>query len=370
MRRNPVRLPVLLILVSLIAACSSTGEKMPAGNQTTSAQAPAWFTQLTQQPGRLLGYGRGESRNIARQNALAEIAQQFEVEVKSTVSSDLSVVDDKVMRSDSKRIKLATNQKLKHARIIKEEEIKGTVYIAAEVDMRPAEKILAEDLLEQWGSKPTAIKWKGHKWLANSIFVHKLNRQITSPDGSGVKNVDISLTRKNKTWFLNLDDNVIPLNELDLPNLIAWENTNALDFVIFASPEKSTQQKNRLKHGEAFMLEVEAINPTGFYTLFNIYPNGNTVLVQDSKTLESLQSFPTEAMRKEGLHMYAETLERGKPSRDVFLAIRSSKKLDTSLFEAISESQAKNTFHLHTLLDMLQQPSIVDIAVARVNIQP
>lgn len=372
MRKNSLFLFLGFLAALGMAACGGVGMSEALRQpETSSAPPPKWYTKLEAKMGRVVGYGQGSMREHAKNQALADIAQQLQVQVKSTIKSSVDVVDASVTRAESTKFELTAHQQLQNTRVVAEEAAGGITFIAIEFDARPAEQIVADRLLTEWGGiRPPRIDWKGHHWLANTDFVNNVRQQITiNSGGTGAREVRIALNRRNDEWHISFDNVVMPIENTDLLRLIGLETTNPNNRLVVMD-FKSAQEKNRLVAGDAFYLTLQTTRPDGYYTLFNIYDDGRLALLQESKKTEAIQTVPSLENRQKGYSLVAQTLKPKETAIDVYLSVLSSEPLDTSVFEAVSGQQVGNAFHLDTLLDMLDHKTITDIAVVRVNIRP
>ena len=73
--------PIILLVIVFLSACSTNSIK-----QELEVSAPSWYHNLSAQQGRIIGYGRGSDPRTAKNDALADLSEQLEVEVKTQTS--------------------------------------------------------------------------------------------------------------------------------------------------------------------------------------------------------------------------------------------------------------------------------------------
>ena len=132
---------------------------------------------------------------------------------------------------------------------------------------------------------------------------------------------------------------------------------------------------NRLRAGDFFAFKVEATEE-GFATLFNIYQDGRVSVLEDNIEISSSIEIPGPEAQERGEMFGAYLIEKGKPTRDLYMAVLSKRPLLTSNFQKILEAnppvRGEESYQIHRLLNWLKsnEEEIVDLDVISVLVQP
>jgi len=341
-------------------------------SRTVVHQPPVWYGALPQKNNVIVGYGEGENRQLAKAQALQDIAAQLSVLVEGTTSRYVKDVDGRISRSGTQSITLKTRQNLNNARVLKALRLgDGYTYIAYQLGLQGLEAQIADALLTSWGGiSPKRLVFNGVSWISDTPFTRKLAQFLVKDTGSGVQHVNISLNRKHNAWVLSVNTISRIIDQSELKHIVAWRETISPEFRLALLKFDADRGRNRLKQGDRFALELVSSDTNGYYTLFNIYPDGQLVTIKDSSKLALTQVFPDAIQQKQGMILVAETLEKDTVSEDVLLAVKSDRPLDTTMFRQVSSRKEARGHHLHTLLSWLESNNIKTVSVLRVEIQP
>lgn len=358
----------VLMLAAFVADLAAAGE----------SAAPAWYGTLrTEHRLILLGYGQGPSLKEAKANALNDIAQQIETRIQS--ETDIRVASGAAGSATeaSQSVRTYTSQRLEAAKRLQSEQTSaGQFFVAYSVDLRPRVEVITAALRQKWaGQLPSKIDWRGHQAIVSSEFVMDLDRRLTQKDfPAPVRQVNASLRRSQGQWLLVLNDHIARIGVNDLPSLLNWKERGS-DLLLAMKPLGKSRGRNRLQAGDLFVFTIDAKAPGGYVTLFNVYPDGRVAVLEDSRKLSTSQQVPSREQQQEGQALEAYTVEPGKTAQDIFLAIRSSRALDTTRFQAIVGEHAEpvkgeGSYQLDRFLRWLDKQDVLAMSVLRVEVHP
>lgn len=358
-----------LFIIALLSVIYST-------TFAADSSKPDWYGNLPVEPGFIYGYGHATDRSKAKQQALSEISESIEVTVVGTSNLQTSVTGSNVMQASSQEIKLHTEQKLKQVIKLKEQVTEDDeFFLAYKLDLRPSEIRIAEALNKQW-SGVSKLTWSGAPWLTSSQFISALTQNIVSQNtnpASSEKKASVKLHRQNNQWILLINKSAHIIWIEDLQRLFAWNSSDDKNFFLELQNRSKEKLSLRLKEGQKFIIKLtNRLKKPGYFTLFNIYPDGRIVLMQESVVIAQDNEFPPTEIQDKGYSLSAELAEPGKEGVDVFLALRTPNIIDTLEYRKVQDIVAtgENAFRLHEFLEFLNRAQIRDIATIRVSISP
>ena len=347
-----------LTLVLFISGCASNIEPI--------SSSPSWFLSLPTQNGRVVGYGKGDSYQSAKHEALADLAEQREALVNSEIALlRKSNPDDSTSTSSVRTIQVQSEKRLTGAKTLQQEELNGLYYIALQLDLRPTPQIIADALKKSLNiTSDTRIDWQGSPYLTQGALIQDIHARLNlSESASVLQTIHVSLDRNNDGWFISLNDIVHPLDELD--NLLNWKihTQQGYGLTLKASAEP------RIKSGSAFQLQIKQPTEERYLSLFNLYSDGRLSVALDNQPSDQTRLFPDDAA---GIELAATPLIPNTLDRDLYLALWSAAPLDTTPFIQTQSviAERDTAFQLHRLLAWLEEQSLIAMQPLYIEIHP
>ena len=334
-------LTLLLITLLFVSACSSLPSE------------PLWFNKISQEEGVILGYGSGKDATQSLQQAYRAITQQIEVDVSSQTAFIRQSENDQLTTQTREVTQLKSSRTLKNVQTVQQEQIGDQHFIALQYDQRPLEVVLRSKLVLLGHTSPS---FSGSPVLTHSRLLKALDSDARE------SSLPVSLQRKEGQWHLVVADLLQPIDDLD--PITSWDFNKDPEFTI----ELLGKSESRLKSGEEFHLSVTVPYSIKFLTLFNVYSDGRVVALLDNKTLtESTLIYPELPYLLE-----ASPIIPYQADRDLYLAIGTERKIDTTLFRKSSDrpESGESSYNLDTFINWLTEQTILSISPLYVEIYP
>ena len=328
------------ILLLLLSACSS----MPV--------EPLWFNQISHQDGIIIGYGSGADAEESRQQAYSAITQQIEVDVSSQTAYVRQSDNDKLTTKTREVTQLKSSRTLKNVQTLHQEQVGDQHYVALQYDQRPLEHILSVKL-SALGQAPT---FSGSPVLTHSRLISALDQ------GGANVTLPVSLQRKEGQWQLVIDNIIQPIDDLEPVTHWAFNKNPGFNL------ELLNRTESRLKIGEEFHLSIEIPVGIDYLTLFNVYSDGRVVALLDSQPVSAAKLvYP-----KSPYLLEASSITPHQSDRDLYLAVGSDSKIDTTLFRKSSDrpETGEASYNLDKFINWLDAQSIRSISPLYVEIYP
>lgn len=364
----------ILGLMVLFAGCVSPT------TPTSSTSAPNWFHNLDSPDSALqpIGYGRGATPKEAKRNALLALARQNRVEVEAETQVNAHRDQGEVERQVWSQVNTEVDQKLRGAELVKIKSIGDLYYAAYRLDMRPASQVITHRIREQWsGPLPRKIEWKGPSSLIHGEVVQELEEMLTKSDGNGNRSIRVSLQRNNGRWLFQTGNTVTPLRDLRLERILSFSglNQNQGSLQLTAQACEGARTLQRLVASQCFTLKLTSTKVNGYFTVFNLYPDGRVAVLADNRPLVERQQIPSrKAQQEQNLVFIARSANSGKSAQEIYLAIHTRSHLDTASFPKLSLNkglvEGKTTYKLNRFLRWLDRQQLEDITWLKVRIKP
>ena len=286
---------------------------------------PNWFYNISHKDFEIIGYGVGQTRKEAKQNARIEIANSISVQVQSSFSSKNSLENGKYIKDIQQNSSEKSFAKLDNLEIIKSVYKNKNYFIAIKYSNLPFIKSLKYIL------KNTKLKKETNQYLQKTLFLQELKNEF----GFYPK---IEIYRD----ILTIGDFSFQISQEMLEKLlISTDNQN----LYLTVPEK-------LKNGEVYFIQIQA-KKKGFLTLIQIYDNGETSLLFANKIVSKnmILEYPN-SENFDGIEAY---LNSGiQKTQDLTMAVLCKEKRNFEYFDSISvekESFAKIYGDLFNLIN-------------------
>jgi len=294
-----------------------------------NVSVPTWYLSMGTKPGKIIGYGEGNSYEEAMTKANNDLASQIEVYIKSTSESSYFSKDEYSTETFNQNTLALVDKKLIGVRKLKEELIEGMYYCALEYDARPLRQQILDLLID-----------------ANKTEINSKSLKANLPRYSFMKNNGIEsnfqLENQNNIWYLLIGGEKINVNRNDF-SLNFFPIINSDSIIIkkglkngFSVDGLST---NELKMGQFFSILYKPQLETGYLNLFYIDNDGVTInLLEDYPITESQIEFPDSTLY-DGL--IAEKNPMYNNSVDLILAVESPTPIGSvSLIDKVSSSNS------------------------------
>jgi hypothetical protein len=320
---------------------------------TTAPGTPDWYDKSASSSGIIRGYGVGEDENQARQDAYRSISEQIEVRVTSQTALIKKVDNDQLSTQTREITQLKSTRILKHVETIHLEQVDELYYIGLQQDRRSIKQKLESKLNELGVTAPT---FSGSPVITNSTLMNSLSSE------AGVV-LPVSLQRKESLWYLAIGKLLQPIEDGDLADVTNWsiKPNSSMTISLVGKDE------NRLKKGGLFQLSIDARNDISYLTVFNIYSDGRVVILLDNKSTNTLTT-----LYPETYYLEADPIIPDQKDRDLFLAIGTQRKIDTTLFSKTDYQieTGEKSFNLHDFIDWLDMQPVTSMAHFYVEIYP
>jgi len=357
-----IHILIQLIILFVFVGCGTT---TPINHINT---APEWYFALQSKPGRIIGYGKGRTRQEAENIALDDIAKQLEVEVHS--ESRKLTEDDQVSATvqRSQYIRVKSNIRFKRAPKTIHRDFNGSVYyIAKEFDRRPLSAIIKE----QFDKHPLLSALKMSWYAAPSLKygpVLKDIQAIKAAYGQDVTPNKVKLSRLNKQWLLSIGDFIYPVEESEILDLFNWHYVNPNTIALTIVDAKGLQS-NVLKIGQRFQLLIKSAKFSGYLTVLNIYKGGRVGVIAENLKFKNQYVFPSDFNQME---LEATTTEKQVTEKEVYLAILSRNEVDVSEFLHQSDVMLieEQAFKVDSLMDWVSSNNIIAAGAGILEIIP
>ena len=258
---------------------------------------PAWYLNLESAEHIAVGYGSGKSRQEARAQAAAEIANFLQSRVRSRFTEnqqeEMSTDGElRYQRRSDRVLQIDSEAELRELPTLKIERKNGLYYLALGYDTRPlVARIKDRASCDGTGSQVQAAVG----YLSQSRLGRELRR-------AGC-NQHLTLERRNSVWYLRYGDQSFWLDSNFIVDSI-FSNAQAPGF------ELSLSTGNFLEAGSNFFVRLRhtgALQQTRYLSLFHVDSSGNVqslfvnkpypragelVEFPDSETTKGLKAIP------------------------------------------------------------------------------
>ncbi|TWI72444.1 LPP20 lipoprotein [Desulfobotulus alkaliphilus] len=359
----------MLIFPLLFFALSACGPKtLPAPSAAVQneikspsvyplAVHPQWYQTLRSEKNILRGVGEGPSQAEADAMALSAISREMQVQVSSEIRTRTTQQGDSVSRRVAAEVHLKAGRQMQRARRTQHAVLQGVHYVAMEVDIRPDADILAGRMRKIWASEglamPAHLRFDGTKALTSGPLARRLKSLLSSPHGEGERVLPLSLERKDGLWIISLCRESLALAEVK----------GLFDFSVYASGKSrlfmespsGKRLPNRLRHGEQVVFRMDDLPSSGWFSLFNLYPDGRVSVMEDNlaagpgslRVPEQAWDFFTNAI-----------LEQGVAQLDTYIAVFTREPLELVRFRHLGDVEGlvsgEGSYGAHRLAAFLE----------------
>ena len=360
--------------------------------------SPYWYdSQSYKSEGTVyFGYGEGDTKKEARQNAYEEIAQQLRVSIHSTIN--IKSTDEK--STTLHEVTVSSGMILKESKIQKRVLEDGRYYVLVQyrhttplwfetrdVDaplfsmlgfgsgITQADAITSakKDLSAQnYNAEHLKITTLKSEKLGDAYFIaistidipnlkcsHSQNKLIAQSslikEANKLTSCDYPYQLKyiNNRWHLEYANTYFSLSRKNFDSFFNSINNQAI---------KLFSKRTLYQEDDGYYLDF-TVSQRGHLTLFNIYEDGRVGLIIENRAVknEDAFSFPSVASKQE---FYAAVNVKGKDTKDMFIAILSSEKLNLSQYKKqMAKRVDKNEYLFNEVLALTQAYSFTTLVL-------
>ncbi len=298
---------------------------------------PKWFIERTYQPSKsyeIIGYGMGDSLKEAMLRSKEDIAGQLMTEISSSKKSRLYEKDGELSSSMDIKIDAQIHTVLSDTKPLRMETVGDQYFVA----------MLYENLKlsQRFIKKAGKIECIGHApnpYLALTPMYKEIKKEAGC-------DIDFSLVRKDKVWYIAYKSTLVPIAPVDYEDLFISSKQ---------SPIMLSASNWMLKEGDEFYFSLSS-SENGYVTLLIVYANGITAIVEPSMKIEKGKQVRIPPEESE-TYFEAGLLNKGQPTHDLYIAIFSQKPIDVSRFEMSADKVVKgeSNFKADELIRMLSR---------------
>ena len=298
---------------------------------------PQWMYKLPNNSANTyIGYGIGNSSSEAKAKALDDIASQISIHIKSSFEVETNIQNGNVKKRSSSNLSQETEAILNDYKLLRSEYLEGKYYMAIAYENIPT--------LDKFIKK---IKTQGEPKEAKKI--HYLHHTLAGKELKRAfgKNIEFSIVRKDKKWYIKHNDILQVLDKRDFAKLFTTLPNKDLTI-------STNKKSNILYDGDKFFFKVRS-NKKGYVSILTVYEDGTVsslmrnVPIKANKT-ENIPDADFETVPQAAL------MQKGVETYDLYFVIYSNKKLHFENFayadnELIDEEKYKNFDQLLEFLD-------------------
>lgn len=343
---------------------------VPTALRAENLGEPGWYRKLEAAPSRIVGYGAGPSREQALLSAREEAAAQLGVEVHSAVSR--RIIDDNRKVSSISEVKAEAKvaRRLINSRVLREDHIGSTHFVAIEADLRDTQKRLADDVLARYGK---VVSYAGPPQLAASPLMQGVRELLAGAERT-TASLDLALGRTGDDWRLRVGDLTLTIDRDDFPRAIEWAAGPKHALTLLAIDDRSGQPVSRLHSGQTFHLRLANPAQKSFYSIFNVYADGRVTLLAENLTVEKNArdlSFPGFAERERGTVLEAARSDQRAIDTDTYIVVGSPSRLQNQriLSQKDRVVEEGGSFAADLLLTLLTSNAITAYGAATLLIE-
>ncbi|RLA71265.1 MAG: hypothetical protein DRG24_05695, partial [Epsilonproteobacteria bacterium] len=306
---------LLFILLIILVGCVNTTSVV-----TKQVNIPVWYLNILEQQHEIIGYGSGNSLEVAKTVARNEIAKSLVVYIQSEFTVDVKVTEKTLTRHSESHITEYTNIVLTDAKVLRSKQVDHTFYVALSYENLP----LGQKIKKIF-SATTLPKMKQHSLYQNAFFSTTLQSLF------GYKPA-YELFFKNGLYYLHMEHETFVLKESEL-RLFFFEKQSE-----HVSIKVSSKQ---LKTNDFFHFNIAA-NEAGYLSLLQVDEEGRVIVHMDNLEFKANEKVIYPDLKfYDGLQ--AGIVNSAEQISEQYMALLCKKRIDFSLFEHASQSFNKNS---------------------------
>ncbi|HIC42765.1 MAG TPA: hypothetical protein EYO73_00260 [Sulfurimonas sp.] len=320
-----MRLLTFTLIHFLIIGCSAP----------SLIQEPKWYSHQqvhSKVKYEVLGYGQGNTLEIANANAKEKIALSLSSKVTSSFTRSITSHNNAYDKHNKSYLKITSELKLHKLKTIKQEQKNNIFYVL----LKYKNLDLAYKIKTTIGDYTCNEKITSH-YLQNTPLIKKLTASLGCQ-------LNFKLDRRNKAWYLSYKEYLFLLNDREFEELYIAVANDILEF---------KASKMVLRDGDRFYFTLSS-KEEGYVTLLNVYENGMVTLLQASIPIKQ----PIQVPAKNSTNYFeAGLIKENENTYDLYLAIFTKQALDMSRFEYAHEelSQSELAHKFNELINIISK---------------
>lgn len=298
---------------------------------------PSWYLNVQKTKlNSYVGYGSGVDEAHAKQEALNDIVSQIAVNISTSFSQHQKIEDGKFQNNKEFISSQNSNATLYDYELLRSEFYDGNYFVAVEYENIPSLDKFVRKLKALGEIKDTPFSG----YLNHTLAAKRLKKELK-------KDINFSLVRKDKKWYIKYKDILQPLDKKDFAKFFASVYNSKVDI-------KTNKRRDIIYDGDKFFFKVKS-EQNGFVSIVDVYEDGTvSTLVRNipirKKLIENIPDKDFESIPEAGL------IQEDVETYDLYVVIYSQKKLHFDSFayadeELINEEKYKNFDELIEFLD-------------------
>lgn len=308
------------------------------------ANVPKWYASTAYISHGTLFYGYGLNKEYEKAVAQAKqsVAAEVSTKIESSVVQRSEHSGTKGSNSVKAIMKASTNVNLVGVTVMKKAFIDSVWYVMVRYEKLSIEQKVIEGLIDSPCNETV------HTYLHETPLIQRINAGLRCEHRFGIE-------RKDKQWQLEAKGFETPLSNSEFDQLFKTVYSPTVSLNI--SPNK------RLYEDDAFSLIVKS-KKGGFLTLLTVYENGKVGVLLSSKPVQAHKAvqFPAKDDPNE---MVAGLVVPNKATKDLYIAIISDKKIDTTRFETVGNTfiEGEDEYKFMEVIELLDQTTFTTLLV-------
>jgi hypothetical protein len=312
------RVHSLLIFTALFSGCWQSTSSLE-----DFAKSPGWYNNLQKSGKEIIGYGQGESEEIAKKRAYSDIANQIGVKVNSEFEKLATCNQNSKLSSSAEckeRRSLSSSQKANHliagAETFKTQRVKNIYFVALKYRNESFSQGFKRKFQQFRGECLKGVDEVQNSYLLNSKLFQDLERKI----GCYPR---VTLSEKDAIFFLETDQ--FSHRFFNLEDLFFTKKSSPVDIKIIDT------NGGNIENGDQFDIEITS-SENGYVTLLTIYKNGEVYLYEKDIPVKKGK---VSSISENSNGFYAGLFEGEKHQTDQIVALFSKNKDSFSTFFAV-----------------------------------
>ncbi len=271
---------------------------------------PIWFHHTTTKSYEIVGYGVDNDLQIARDIAKAEISKQISVKISSNTNLNKSIQNNNYKKTFQNHISTSSSSILNGIKILKEEKEDNQWYVVAIYD--------------------------------NRTLISKIQDKYPKYKKSNLKDIkNLNIIREHNNWYLKIKNDLYFLDKQNFLNI--FSNTQNKDI-------KFNPNKTKYNSYDEMRFDISTTHK-GYISILYSEANGKVGVILSNNKIKKNLIYPN---KKDENQLIAYN-PSSKTIIEWYICVYSSKKLDLSEFENISENPLdESNYNFDKLLDIIK----------------
>ena len=292
---------------------------------------PIWYHNLpASKANSYVGFGSGVDEFHAKQEAFNDISSQISVEIDTSMTKRQKLEGDNFQTSEEFVGSQRSNAVLYDYVLRKSEYSDGKYFVAIEYENIPSLDKFVNKISDTYMLE-TLKNEKQNSYIKATPIAKKLYKKLG-------KNINFSLLRKDKKWYIGYKKVLQILDPKDFGRFFATIRAKGLEI-------NTNKKRNILYNEDMFYFKVKSAKK-GYLSILTVYEDGTVSTLMrnihvNANTLTNLPDEEFESIPQAGL------MKRGIETYDLYVLLYSKKKTVFDSFayadeELIDEEKYKN----------------------------